>query len=330
MIAKAAGVSIGWLYDFFPNRESIFDAIVATSLDKVTPIAEAVHDSRPGRRLARGSRCSGRRAVRLLSSRARLSCPVVLQVPDRGNDRGQPRTRLGRRHGRVRTFGRHGLDLVGISPERALHLVIGIIDKGLDLAFRIDPDGDRDDRRRDDQRRGRLSRTVRRDVNALAIDLGSTACKASVIALDGACSVRPDADADDVWRRMGWPNRTRTASGARRCPLAGRRSPQRALRRRDAVRSMCVASQWSSIVPVDANGVPVAPFHMWFDRRGQALADALVPDAAGEAARRWAESMDSRRHIAVAHAVVPTQPEIHVERWPTSSRWTTSTLASRE
>ena len=36
-------------------------------------------------------------------------------------------------------LSRHGLDLVGVNPELALHLVIGIIDKGLDLAFRIDP-----------------------------------------------------------------------------------------------------------------------------------------------------------------------------------------------
>ena len=71
MIAKAAGVSIGWLYDFFPNRESIFDAIVAASLDKVTPIAEAVHESQARRRLARGARRCRRRAVRLLPSGAR-------------------------------------------------------------------------------------------------------------------------------------------------------------------------------------------------------------------------------------------------------------------
>ena len=41
-------------------------------------------------------------------------------------------------------LSRHGLDLVGVNPELALHMVIGIIDKGLDLAFRIDPGGDRD------------------------------------------------------------------------------------------------------------------------------------------------------------------------------------------
>ena len=37
-----------------------------------------------------------------------------------------------------------GLELAGVDPEHAVHLVIGIIDKGLDLAFLIDADGDRD------------------------------------------------------------------------------------------------------------------------------------------------------------------------------------------
>ena len=37
-----------------------------------------------------------------------------------------------------------GLELVGVDPEHAVHLVIGIIDKGLDLAFLVDPDGDHD------------------------------------------------------------------------------------------------------------------------------------------------------------------------------------------
>ena len=44
--------------------------------------------------------------------------------------------------GAYERLSRHGLDLVGVDPEHAAHLVIGIIDKGLDLAFRIDPAGD--------------------------------------------------------------------------------------------------------------------------------------------------------------------------------------------
>ena len=51
---------------------------------------------------------------------------------------------------------------------------------------------------------------------------------------------------------------------------------------------------------------------MWFDERGHAFADALVPDQAGEAARRWAEIHGftpgtSLRHVLWFHS----QPEIH-------------------
>ena len=144
MIAKAAGVSIGWLYDFFPNRESIFDAIVATSLDKVTPIAEAVHDSRPDDdwREVLGAVVEAlfvfyqvEPGFRVLWF-SRFQTAAMIEV-NREHD-------LAGAMGAYERLARHGLDLVGISPERALHLVIGIIDKGLDLAFRIDPDGDRE------------------------------------------------------------------------------------------------------------------------------------------------------------------------------------------
>jgi AcrR family transcriptional regulator len=142
MIAKAAGVSIGWLYDFFPNRESIFDAIVARSLDKVTPIAEAVHDARP----TDGWRESLAAVVEALFVFyqvepgfrvlwfSRFQSAAMIEA-NREHD-------LADVTGAYERLRRQGLELVGISPDRALHLVIGIIDKGLDLAFRIDPAGE--------------------------------------------------------------------------------------------------------------------------------------------------------------------------------------------
>ncbi|MEP7203216.1 MAG: TetR/AcrR family transcriptional regulator [Ilumatobacteraceae bacterium] len=143
MIAKAAGVSIGWLYDFFPNRESIFDAIVAASLDKVTPVAEAVHAARPD---------DDWREVLAAVVDALF---VFYQVEpgfrvlwfSRFQSTAMIETNreldLAGATGAYERLSRHGLDLGGISPDRAMHLVIGLIDKGLDLAFRIDPDGDR-------------------------------------------------------------------------------------------------------------------------------------------------------------------------------------------
>jgi AcrR family transcriptional regulator len=143
MIAKAAGVSIGWLYDFFPNRESIFDAIVTRSLDKVTPVAQSVHDSRPDDdwRDALGAVIEAlfvfyqvEPGFRVLWF-SRFQSTAMIEV-NREHDLADATAAYQR-------LSRHGLDLVGVNPELALHMVIGIIDKGLDLAFRIDPDGDR-------------------------------------------------------------------------------------------------------------------------------------------------------------------------------------------
>ncbi|MEY2580492.1 MAG: hypothetical protein QOE09_341 [Ilumatobacteraceae bacterium] len=144
MIAKAAGVSIGWLYDFFPNRESVFDAIVSRSLDKVIPVAEQVHEARPDDdwRVVLGAVVEAlfdfyqaEPGFRVLWF-SRFQSAAMLEA-NREHD-------LAGATDAYERLNRHGLELVGVSPERALHLVIGIIDKGLDLAFRLDPDGDRD------------------------------------------------------------------------------------------------------------------------------------------------------------------------------------------
>jgi AcrR family transcriptional regulator len=143
-IAAAAGVSIGWLYDFFPNREAIFDAVVERSFEKVAPIAEAVHASMP--------EADWRAALdavvwalfdfyrdepgfRVLWFSRFQSAAMVAR------NRQLDLAGVGRAYERMHA---KGLELAGVDPEHAVHLVIGIIDKGLDLAFLIDADGDRD------------------------------------------------------------------------------------------------------------------------------------------------------------------------------------------
>jgi xylulokinase len=148
--------------------------------------------------------------------------------------------------------------------------------------------------------------------NVLAIDLGTTACKASVIGIDGEVlgsgltripvefgdHGAAEQDAEQVWQ---------LTLDACRAALAEAGADAAA-----SIVAVCVASQWSSIVPVDGNGEPVAPLHMWFDRRGQALADALVPDPAGEPARRWAEIHGFTPGTSLGHVLwFHAQPEIH-------------------
>jgi AcrR family transcriptional regulator len=143
-IAAAAGVSIGWLYDFFPNRESVFDAVVERSFEKVMPTAEAVHASMPSADWRETLEAvvwtlfdfyRDESGFRVLWFSRFQSAAMVAR--NRQNDLAG----VGRAYERMH---RRGLDLVGVDPEHAVHLVIGIIDKGLDLAFLLDPDGDRD------------------------------------------------------------------------------------------------------------------------------------------------------------------------------------------
>ena len=117
-IAAAAGVSIGWLYDFFPNRESVFDAVVERSFEKVTPIAEAVH-ALDARTPTGARRSSGRvDAVRLLSRRARFPRAVVLALPERGDGRPQSPDSIWPASARTyERMHRHGLDSSASTPS---------------------------------------------------------------------------------------------------------------------------------------------------------------------------------------------------------------------
>ena len=150
-------------------------------------------------------------------------------------------------------------------------------------------------------------------MNALAIDFGSTACKASVIALDGNVlgsgltrvpttfgeGGLAEQDPDVIW--------SSTLSACRQALVAAGSAAT------DAVRSVCVTSQWSSIVPVDAEGLPVAPLHMWFDRRGESFTAALTNGADGDAVRsRWADIHGFGPSTSLSHILwFQRQADIH-------------------
>jgi AcrR family transcriptional regulator len=142
LIATRANVSVGWLYDFFPNREAIFDAVMDRSIASVTPIVEQVHAAHADEpwqdvlgavidalfvfyRTDPGFRV-------LWFSRFQSAQMIQANVT---HDLADARLALGR-------LERAGLHLDHPNPEAAMHLTIGIIDKGLDLAFRLHPLGD--------------------------------------------------------------------------------------------------------------------------------------------------------------------------------------------
>ncbi len=142
LIAVRAKVSVGWLYDFFPNREAIFDAVMDRSIASVTPLVERVHAEHADEpwqevlgavidalfafyRTDPGFRV-------LWFSRFQSAQMIQANVT---HDLADARLALGR-------LELAGLHLSHPNPEVAMHLTIGIIDKGLDLAFRLNPAGD--------------------------------------------------------------------------------------------------------------------------------------------------------------------------------------------
>ena len=139
-------------------------------------------------------------------------------------------------------------------------------------------------------------------MNALAIDLGSTACKASVISPEGDVlgsglmrllttygeGGLVEQDPDMMWAST-------LASCRQALEAAGRTAA-------DGVRSICVSSQWMSIVPVDAKGLPVAPLHMWFDRRGEQYTKAITAGDDGEKITTlWEEIHGFAPSISLSH-----------------------------
>src|SRR5687768_55752 len=101
---------------------------------------------------------------------------------------------------------------------------------------------------------------------ALGIDVGTTNVKAALVGADGTVhatasrnlvadvdGIRAELDADAQWRAV--------VDAVRECTAA---APEAAAQ----VVAVGVDSQYSSIVPVDAQGTPVAPMRLWSDRRG--------------------------------------------------------------
>ncbi|AIP08261.1 carbohydrate kinase [Burkholderia pseudomallei MSHR338] len=123
----------------------------------------------------------------------------------------------------------------------------------------------------------------------LAIDLGTSGPKAAVVSLDG----RVVAAARDAVATLRMPD-----GGVEQDPLAVWRAVKRAcggalraagIASRDVLAVAC-ASQYSSIVPVGADGAPVANMMLWLDRRGAPRARRGAADGplrADSPLRQW-------------------------------------------
>jgi AcrR family transcriptional regulator len=140
-IAEELGSSVGSIYAYFHDRSAIFDAIVARSIAEHDRLVAELRDRDPGGDwfgvsfaiidcLAEIYRTEP--GFRSIWFSKHLSTGMIDAM--RRMDEAQAHQGLGR-------LADDGLFLDCPSPIDTMRMYVGLIDKGLDLAFRTDPDG---------------------------------------------------------------------------------------------------------------------------------------------------------------------------------------------
>ncbi len=145
MIAETAGLSVGSVYRYFPDRESIFNSVMRRGLDELNERLDAAEfslaratwrdDVQRGatimiewardadlawRSLMYTSELSGAIAATNRDHDLALAAKLAAELPQRIRDRMLP------------------------TPEAVVAMYLGILDKGLELAFHLDPAGEPD------------------------------------------------------------------------------------------------------------------------------------------------------------------------------------------
>lgn len=149
-------------------------------------------------------------------------------------------------------------------------------------------------------------------MNALAIDLGTTAAKVSVVDEDGRilgsgtemlATVFGPGGAAEQDPELVWQAVLTAATHALREAGTGARSD---------IGVVCATSQWSSSIPVDTSGLPVGPMYVWLDRRGGQYTAAITANDA-TAAAHWTEIHGLYPSTSLAHVLFAQHecPEMH-------------------
>lgn len=136
LIAERAGVSVGWLYDFFDDRQAVFDAVILRCIDQFADLIDRTHASQdfPDWRAAVGAVIDAFTDFYRTQPgfRAIWFSPYLndtMLEANRVNDEALW-------HQALHQLRRLGLVPEDVDLDLAMQMVTAIIDKGLDVAFR--------------------------------------------------------------------------------------------------------------------------------------------------------------------------------------------------
>jgi AcrR family transcriptional regulator len=143
LVAERAGVSVAWIYQYFEDRQAIFDTIVLDAVERIFELgqrsAEATVEAgwrelvRAGIDATAQFYATEPAFVRLWTSPYRS---VDMLDSNQLHDRDQAAALYD-------LAGAAGVFRPGADTRKAIELCVRLVDRGLEFAFATDPDGDR-------------------------------------------------------------------------------------------------------------------------------------------------------------------------------------------
>ena len=142
IIAERLGISVGSIYAYFVDRSAIFDEIVGRAIARHDELIEATRNNLGDTSWLDGSFAVIDLLVELYREESgfrslwfshHLSAEMLESM--RRSDEAQA-------HHLLERLQASGLRLDCPSPVNTMRMYVGLVDKGLDLAFRLDPNGD--------------------------------------------------------------------------------------------------------------------------------------------------------------------------------------------
>ena len=143
LVAERAGVSVAWIYQYFEDRQAIFDTIVLDAVERIFELgqrsAEATLEAgwrelvRAGIDATAQFYATEPAFVRLWTSPYRS---VDMLDSNQLHDRDQAAALYD-------LAGAAGVFRPGADTRKAIELCVRLVDRGLEFAFAADPDGDR-------------------------------------------------------------------------------------------------------------------------------------------------------------------------------------------
>ncbi len=142
IIAEHLGISVGSIYAYFVDRSAIFDEIVGRAIARHDELIESTRNNLGDTSWLDGSFAVIDLLVELYRDESGFRSLWFSQHLSAEMLESMRRSDEAQAHHLLERLQASGLRLDCPSPVNTMRMYVGLVDKGLDLAFRLNPNGD--------------------------------------------------------------------------------------------------------------------------------------------------------------------------------------------